>query len=175
MLAWVIGRSELTGLAASGEGREITLGIQHMPRLADLLADEDARDALNFEVRFAEDAEGLPQVSLAADTEFSLVCQRCLGPVDWRVALNCCLTVLDEDDQRQVLADPFQSVMMDEEGLNLATVVEDELLASLPLAPRHDDETSCGKLVKPAEETVGDDTQRPFADLARLMERQGRE
>ena len=175
MLAWVIGRSELTGLAASKERREITLRIQQMPRLAGLLAEPDACDAIRIDVEFAEDPEGLPQVSLAMGGEFHLVCQRCLGRVSWEVELDCRLTVLDEDEQIIALADPFESVIMDEEGLNLALVVEDEVLASLPLSPMHDDSSACGNEADPAADTAGEETQKPFADLARLMARSSEE
>ena len=173
MLAWVIGRSELTGLAAGKERREITLGIQQMPRLAGLLAEPDSCESIRLDVEFAEDPEGLPQVSLALGGEFHLVCQRCLGPLNWQVHLDCRLTVLDEDEETIAIADPFESVIMDEEGLNLALVVEDEVLASLPLAPVHDQESACGNKPHLTDDTAGEETQKPFADLAQLMARAG--
>jgi uncharacterized protein len=103
-----------------------------------------------------------------------LICQRCLGPLRWETELPLRLVVVESETAADELAEPFDSVVADEQGISLLTIVEDELLSSLPLAPMHTDERICereGVRVKmdKAPTDAEQDTNRPFADLGKLL------
>jgi uncharacterized metal-binding protein YceD (DUF177 family) len=51
----------------------------------------------------------------------------------------------------------------------LRDLVEEELLLSVPLVPRHDDPRECG--VSADEATEDDGMQKPFAGLGELLKR----
>jgi uncharacterized metal-binding protein YceD (DUF177 family) len=76
------------------------------------------------------------------------------------------------DAEADGLADPFDSVLLEDGELPLRLALEDEILAVLPMAPLHEDAAQCGKS---AAGPRGDDQparpNRPFADLATLMGR----
>ena len=76
------------------------------------------------------------------------------------------------------LADAFDAIIAGEEGVRLLDAIEDEVLASLPLAPMHRDAGECQHLKNEAIAIVEQedleivDTTRPFADLAALIDKQ---
>ena len=54
--------------------------------------------------------------------------------------MEVALTAVTSEARADELADPFDSVLLDDDGgLPLRVAVEDEILAALPLAPRHDE------------------------------------
>jgi uncharacterized protein len=173
MFAERIGSAELAELAAGGGSLTGTVRAAELPRLADVVARESGHaDApLAVTVDFAKGPEGFPVVRIRADGALRLTCQRCLGAMSWPVALDVALTAVASEARADELADPFDSVLLDEDGaLALRAAVEDEVLATLPLAPLHEDGT-CGG-AEPAAEPPGRATvTRPFAGLDTLLKR----
>jgi uncharacterized metal-binding protein YceD (DUF177 family) len=78
-----------------------------------------------------------------------------------------------DDTEADGLASPFDSILLDQEGgLPLRTVVEDEILSALPLAPVHADPSECkGASPVPLGAGTAPERQahRPFERLGRLM------
>lgn len=103
----------------------------------------DALGAVEFEVKGGHDARRRPILMLAIHGTLHLQCQRCLGALDYPLqVLNTLLLVtageaaagdLDEDDAEWIEASG---------NLDVAALVEDEIIMSLPYAPRHG-EGSC--------------------------------
>jgi uncharacterized protein len=102
-----------------------------------------------------------------------LECQRCLQPLGWELRIESRLTVLTEEGQAARLSDPFDSVLMDGDGLDLLAIIEDEILAALPMAPVHESGSECAKREKTGKSSdIGAaKTIRPFENLASLMGR----
>jgi len=169
--------AELKELAAAGARLELQLGVEQLPRLADLLAagqESAAGQALvSVDVSFATGPEGFPQLSIAASGNLSLRCQRCLRAVAWPLQLSTQLTVLRADEQAEQLAEPFDSIAMTADNLALDAVIEDEILAALPMAPVHDPGDECvtagARIVDLKSEQEAGQTYRPFAALATLV------
>jgi len=122
-------------------------------------------------IQFDIGPDGFPRVGLTVTGRLSLQCQRCLEPVTWPVRIETRLSVLDSDEQTEVIENPFDSVLISADGLDLATVIEDEILAALPMVPVHRDNPKC-------RQASGEDsnweidaelTHRPFTDLASLV------
>jgi len=122
-------------------------------------------------IQFDIGPDGFPRVGLTVTGRLSLQCQRCLEPVTWPVRIETRLSVLDSDEQTELIENPFDSVLISADGLDLATVIEDEILAALPMVPVHRDNPKC-------RQASGEDsnweidaelTHRPFTDLASLV------
>lgn len=129
------------------------------------------------EVRWAAQGErrevtgGQPQtwLHLQAEATVRLICQRCLQPMDQPLhADRSFLFVrnedealrLDEESEDDVLALPPQG------RLDLQALVEDELILSLPIVPRHD---QCpDPLPMPVDELDEGPAAHPFQALAAL-------
>jgi uncharacterized protein len=104
---------------------------------------------------------------LEAHARLSLVCQRCLGPVEALVdAQRSFLFVAGEDAAAQLDADSEDDVLALTRALDLRELVEDELLLALPLVPRH--EVCPHPLPVPSADDVTEERPNPFAALASL-------
>lgn len=148
--------------------------LRSLDRLADA-AHADARPGEADAARWSARGEsrpvrgGEPQtwLHLAASTRLSLVCQRCLGPVDTPLdTTRSFLFVHGEDAAAQLDADSEDDVLALTRALDLRELVEDELLLALPLVPRHE---ACPEpLPMVPDEGAAEAPPNPFAALAAL-------
>lgn len=174
MFAERIASSRLAELSAEGAALTGTLRAGALPRLAAVVAQGAgvADEPLAVSVSFANGPEAHPVVRIRATGVLQLRCQRCLRPVRWPVAVDVALTAVPSEARAEELADPFDSVLLDEEGaLALRDAIEDEVLATLPLAPLHEDPACAGAVVGAAEPAARPPVTRPFAGLAGLLGR----
>lgn len=151
--------------ARTGQTLRGSLPLSGLTRLKDCLV--DTLGAVEFEVNGGHDARGRPILKLAIHGVLHLQCQRCLGALEHPLqVLNTLLLVtagqsaagdLDEEDAEWVEASG---------NLDVAALVEDEIILSLPFAPRHE-EGSCRQAA-----TAGADgaTESAFAGLATLKQ-----
>ncbi|MBT8443734.1 MAG: hypothetical protein HKN81_04155 [Gammaproteobacteria bacterium] len=177
MLRKRIEAAALEELAGAGERLEIHLGIEELPRLAELVAgDQERGRILAVSVDFDAGPEGRARMRLAIDGDLQLRCQRCLQAVPCSIELTTQLTVVDNDEQAESLVDPFDSVVMEAGVLDLAIVTEDEILAALPMAPVHESEQECVELGAELTdlENITEQTYRPFESLATMVAGGGR-
>lgn len=170
MFADRIDRARLEELAVRQATQAGHLGGEQLPRLAVLTA-EGTSPALEVTVEFAPAEIGLARLELSVRGRLQLVCQRCLGPLDWPVELEVSLAVVVDDSETGLLEDPFESVVLPADGLRVDRLAEDEVLAAVPLAPRHGPEAACSEpsqLGGNKQEDAGD-SSRPFAELAAML------
>jgi len=124
--------------ARSGQTLRGSLPLPGLARLKNSLG--DAHGAVEFEVKGGHDARHRPILMLAIHGMLHLKCQRCLGALEHPLqVLNTLLLVtagesaagaLDEEDAEWVEASG---------NLDVANLVEDEVILSLPYAPRHEE------------------------------------
>ena len=110
--------------------------------------------------------KGFPQLSMRVDGEVSLICQRCLSPYRQPIASETLLVLArdeaDADETEAALDDDSIEVIVGSAALDLLQLVEDEVLLSLPLSPKHD---ACpGDVPK----TAPDKPESPFSVLKAL-------
>lgn len=137
-------------------------------RLADRLATTagEARARLAF-----QDVGGVPTGVLQLRAGVMLNCQRCLGPVRRTLESKSQLAFVPSEDA-PVPAD-HETIAGDPERIDLATLVEDELLLSLPLVATHGADEECEAAVPGAagegKEPRVPAKRRPFAGLKDLL------
>lgn len=177
MLAERLGSSQLADMSAQGVSLESSLRPRDLPRLKEVVASGPEVDDESLQVRvdLSIGAEAYPVVRIQVRGTLQLVCQRCLAPAAWPVDVDVALTAVRSEARADELADPFDSVLLEDDGgLPLRFAVEDEILAVLPIAPRHENPAECqagGATPAMTVEPVPEDMSRPFADLASLMGR----
>ncbi len=140
------------------EGKVAVAGLS---RLADVLAGGDGE--LVYTARGAEGGNGQLLLDLAIGGRLMLRCQRCLQPISFEVALDCRFRLVESgqtwpDDE---LVDDSYDAVAAERELDLVALVEQEVMLSLPLAPRHDD------CALPESPELGQKVS-PFAALAEI-------
>ncbi len=92
-----------------------------------------------------------------------LACQRCLEPIQFNLDIESRLELIPEsaDLSQEELEDDTRDFLPVAGELNVAELVEDEVLLALPVAPRHE---RCGL---PGAADVGERIN-PFATLGAL-------
>jgi uncharacterized protein len=108
-----------------------------LARTADRLAPGDDAAALAWRVTGMADASGRPALEVRLDGTVQLVCQRCLQPFAWRVAQRTVLMLARDERELEMLdAEDEHEVILAAPSVDAATLAEDELLLTLPFAPR---------------------------------------
>ncbi len=157
------------GLAATGSVVERDFRIAEFARLADCLARPEG--SAKVQVAFRQ-IEGVATGTLQLRATALLICQRCLGPVNRVMESESQLAFVDQDDA--AVPEDCEAIVGDPRRLDLAALVEDELLLSLPLIARHAPPETCampadaGKLVS-QDGQAPDELRRPFAGLKDLL------
>ena len=108
-----------------------------LPRLIDELAPEGGSAEVSWRIAGLTDPSGRPALEVRVEGSMPLVCQRCLQPFTWPVAQ--CTTLLLAHDDRPILVrhgEAYEGVFVAAAPLDAATLAEDELLLTLPFAPR---------------------------------------
>lgn len=175
MLPASISASELAELVARSAKRSLEFPVESCARLAGLVADlpQAHREPVSADLTFFAAADGQPRLAMRLQATLMLPCQRCLQPFAWRLDETVELALAADDEQVRSSEAPMDAVVAGPEGLDLPTVLEDEIIAALPLAARHPDGAACAAAL-PVTEVQEDETTpvRPFAGLSALLRQQ---
>ncbi|WP_298393515.1 YceD family protein [uncultured Azonexus sp.] len=138
-----------------------TLAVSAMERLHDLLAEVSGE--VSWHLEGFRGKRGEPLLRLTVSGCIPLACQRCLDAIDFELDVDRLLEVIpaNADVSQDELEDDSRDFLPVEKELDVAELVEDEILLSLPVAPRHD---GCGL---PGASGAGERVN-PFAALAGL-------
>jgi uncharacterized protein len=184
MLADHIGVPQLRDLASRSEQIRESIGLGKMTRLAELLFDSDTQADRELEVQIdlLAGMQGFPEISGQVKGSLDICCQRCLGSLVWPVEIDFHLVIVGSETDYDEVAEPFDTLVAGEHGVSLTSIIEDELIASLPLAPMHPGNgvceitaTTAGKAEEKAVEnqesgeSAESEVHRPFANLDALM------
>ena len=101
--------------------------------------------------------------------DLELRCERCLEPVNKHIESDFRFGLITSEDEAGLLPKEFEPLLASNYELSLLELVEDEILLSLPIVARHDEECS-GILQKHKDDDrVQQDTYKPIAALKDLM------
>lgn len=162
-------RVDVVKLFARNGSISAALPLARLKRLVASLADDSGQVAVELE--FGHDEEGRQLLTGTLDSAVRVLCQRCLQEMDLDLHSDLHLLVLDSDEKVQELPETEDAVVMDESELDVAALIEDELILSLPLVPMHAD-PACNEvfnaLKQDSSAANGGDRSNPFAVLAGL-------
>jgi uncharacterized protein len=91
-------------------------------------------------LRFERRPDDMLVMELQCQASLELVCQRCLEPLRHDVHEQVEFALADSEDALAVLPQGMDFIALDGDRFQPAAVIEDELIVSLPLVPRHGDE-----------------------------------
>ena len=164
-------RFDAFDLAAHRGRLEGEIDLMRRPRLADRLAPATLATPIAWNIAGGHDAMGRPTLSVAIEGRVPVVCQRCLQSFDFPVAQRTELLLAREEAELEALDAGESEVVLAAAPLDALTLVEDEILLSLPFAPSHADgqctvQFGSGAALAPAEQAPGKTS--PFARLAAM-------
>jgi uncharacterized protein len=126
--------------------------------------------SVDVELRFFCDEENFKVISGTVEVELDLDCQRCLSPVNVKVASEFEVAIAASDESAKNIPRHYEPVIVEEDTLELVPLIEEELLLALPMHAYHescDVKMSYGEAeLDPAE--VEETTPNPFQVLANL-------
>lgn len=151
--------------ARKGLQMALRVPVAQFTRLQEAL--KESTGELDFVLSGFVDPQEGTMLRLSIAGQLRLVCQRCLGPVDHSLALNRQFVLYAEENQLGDLAEENPEVdhILGSRNMNVLDLVEEEVLLSLPLFPRHA-EAAC----RLASTEVAA-THRPMAGLKELWGR----
>ena len=153
----------------AGNGRRISgeVPVAGLPRMLDML--ENSQGILSYTVQGGVDQKGTHFLDVNLVGQCRLRCQRCLNGMDYPLQINTRLLLRDQasldavDDKATSDADDEFDSILAEKHLDVLDLLEEEILLSLPIAPKHE----LGACQAANGENMHEES-RPFAGLAKL-------
>lgn len=130
------GRFDALRLARERGTLSGSLDAVALPRVADRLADEPA--PIRWRIRGTADAMGRPALDLDIEGELPLTCQRCLGVYRWAIEQHGeVLLGRSAEEVARLDNESHLEVVLAGGPVDPLELVEDELVLTVPFAPRH--------------------------------------
>ncbi|HEX6832764.1 MAG TPA: YceD family protein [Rudaea sp.] len=149
------------------------LPLAAMPRLATSLAAAEGEVA--FDLEFDKDATGVPYLRVKANTALPLTCQRTLEPFALPVRIDTKLGLIANEADEAALPPGYEPLLLSDNGLRLADVVEDELILALPVVPMKPGTELGGYAYSSGNDGDGAEEEQarpnPFAQLGNLYKK----
>jgi uncharacterized protein len=123
------------------ERRSGDVPVSELSRLA--VETIDKSGMIHWSLEGGSDMLGRLMLTLSVSGAVKLVCQRCLTPMDFKIASMASLVLAtdevsaDEIDASLNEDDPFD-VIVGSKSLNVADLIEDEALLEIPFSPKHE-------------------------------------
>lgn len=136
---------EPLALATSGRIIEGRLPISSMTRLLPLLVLDttDTSPEVEYVLEFGIDEGGTPRVTGSVTATLPVMCQRCMGLMELPVSTKTQLGIVSTREAAEQLPERYEPLLLptdDDEGISVASIVEDELILALPLVAMHNKE-----------------------------------
>ncbi len=148
------------------------LSVGGMERLATLLSDSDG--LVDVSLQFGKDLQGVNFVRGHLSAEVNMICQRCMKPMAVQVEADVSLGIVASEERAAQLPEGFEALIVEEEPIALARIVEDELILALPIVALHENqgcEPVLAKLqVEASEIEQTEQKANPFAILSDLKQ-----
>ena len=143
---------------------------ENLPRL---LSAVHSSGNVAVSLRFKVDEQGRRRLTGEFEVAVELVCQRCLGAAPERLSGDINLAVVRSEEHAKQLPGFIEPWIVDEGEADLYSIIEEELLLSLPLVTYHEDECIDPQLMKAGAEMNEPVEQgdNPFNVLADLKKR----
>jgi uncharacterized protein len=126
---------DLMSLAERGAVLEGTIELAKLSRLKDLL--NSSVGSAKARMRFRRNDSDMLLMELECEADLELICQRCLEAVVHQVREKVDFAVAENEDSLAVLPLGINLITLDGDRFKPSTLIEDELIVSLPLVPKH--------------------------------------
>jgi len=141
-----------------------TLPLASLGRLRASLAATDG--VAVYDLEFGRDELGIAYLAVHVETELPLTCQRTLEVYRQPVRLDQRLGLVEDEREEAALPAGYEPLLIADGQVNLADVIEDELILALPVVPLKPGAPLEWQDAPEAE--AADEEPNPFAALARL-------
>lgn len=138
-------------VALSGEIR-----VDKLQRLASLV--HSGEGSVKATLRFSQRRDGWLGAELTYQASAQLVCQRCLEPFRHEWADRVDWVLADVAELPANVPEGYEPFELEEGRLRPADLIEDELIVSIPIVPKHAGIEDCGSLARDLAGLTADET-----------------
>jgi len=115
--------------------RRGVVGMERLPRLAQL---QCSTEGLEYQLRGGKANKGKLCLRLSVRGSVKALCQRCLDPVQIPIAIDAELQLAENAREISEADDEIDRVLASR-NMDVAWLVEDEVILELPMAARHEE------------------------------------
>jgi uncharacterized protein len=115
--------------------RRGVVGMERLPRLAQW---QCSTEGLKYHLRGGRANNGKPCLWLSVRGSMELPCQRCLDSIQVPIAIDAELQLAESEREISEADDEIDRVLASRH-MDVAWLVEDEVILALPMAPRHEE------------------------------------
>ncbi len=159
-------RPEKVAAAKKRFSGEIPLGA--FTRLEGLIVAPMADDLARFDVAFRHDEQGHVVADLSVKADVRMVCQRSLNAFVYPVRGQSRIGVVQTEAEAEELPANYEPLICEADDLEIARLVEEEILLALPLVPIDPEANLSPDWAAEPEDLSKEPTHRPFEVLAEL-------
>ena len=113
--------------------------LLQMERLCACLLDVKQTDHVVARFEFNKSQPGLYVMQANIQATLRLQCQRCMEPMDFKAAVSPRFALVTTEQEMESLPLSYEPLWGTEGLVSLLETIEDELLLTLPIVPRHDE------------------------------------
>lgn len=157
-------------MVASRRHFEGELPLRSLKRLRDSLASDEG--TVRYRLEFGRDEMNVAFLKLDAEADLPLVCQRSLETFRLPVVVDERLGLIAREQDEAALGSGYEPLLIESGELNLADVIEDELILSVPVvpvAPGSEDRAEFS--TDPGDGGGSEQKPSPFATLVQLKKK----
>lgn len=126
---------------------------------------------LNLELTFSSDTAGRSYLRGTVELDVELECQRCLKGKPHPLTAHLDLVLFRYENQVDKYEGDSEPLLIEDDGLDLKALIEDELILALPIIAMHDEECQPWRDETESELDATEaepERENPFAMLAQL-------
>lgn len=151
--------------------------LSFFPRIREVIYPQDKIEsiAIKAQLDFGIDELGYRFLKGIVETNLSILCQRCMQEMEYPVRIELNFAYISSSQQEQEIYGLYESYWIAEEqqlSFNLYHFLEDEILLSLPLIAKHDEQCVDIERLNKQTEIDSDENEvqpeNPFAVLSQL-------
>ena len=165
-------RAVIDSLEFAQAERELrgSLPVSGLARLQDFV--RDSTGSVEFVVKGGRDPENRPMLTLSVSGLLHMQCQRCLEQLDYPLRFsNTLLLMRPGKEFSETLEDPDAADAVEASTeLDVAELIEDEIVLGLPFSPRHAEGT-CDSRTKDTRGAAEGSTFSGLAALKNVLDR----
>ena len=149
-----------------------SVSLTGLSKLNGILSSDNGSLVANL--RFFLNKSGRRIIAGNLKAEIEVLCQRCLQPLDLVVEDDINLVLAETEEKAKGLEEPYDPWICETHKINLADLIEEQLLLALPIVCLHSDPNCVEKLdydLQIGLESADPGLQNPFRELESLKER----
>lgn len=152
--------------------------LNRFTRLIGLLQNDEGEVAVRLS--FGKGIGGGTQVTGTISAKGEMICQSCMALFVKSIECQLDVVIVNDESRAEKLPTEQDVLVAEDKLVPLVDLIEDELILAIPMIPRHDQVDCPSRVFSLGEEATqavleeDGTTHRPFADLAKSLDKQNK-